>query len=97
MIIGRGTKIRNCIGENRAYNLLCFHTIHFYRHPLFPILSLLLEKCEIATHSIDVLPPINLTWEARKLILPKLLEGTKLLELPDDTELNDLVMMRVFL
>ena len=59
-------------------------------------MSLLLEKCEIATHSIDVLPPINLTWEARKLILPKLLEDN-MLELPDDTELNDLVIMSIFL
>ena len=73
-----------------------FYNIHFYRHPLFPILSLLLEKCEIATHSIDVLPPINLTWEARKLILPKLLEDN-MLELPDDTELNDLVVISNFL
>ena len=70
------------------YVLLPFLT-HF-RHPLFPLLSLLLEKCEIATNSLDNLQLKHFNEEAKHFIFQKL-RGLKEV-ISADPEVNELVV-----
>ena len=62
--------------------------VHF-RHPLFPLLSTLFEKCEIATKSIELSTAYNFDADAQTFIEQKVKDKKEIA--CEDNEVNDLV------
>ena len=59
------------------------------RHPMYPLLVLLLEKCEIATKSADSQPSANLNEELKAFL--QRLQREKPSLFSEDKETNELV------
>ena len=67
---------------------------HYFSHPLFPLLSMLFEKCEMATKSIDLNASFNFNMESQKFVEQTLKEKSKII--CEDNEVNELVSYRYF-
>jgi hypothetical protein len=61
----------------------------FFRHPLFPLLSILFEKCEMATKSIELNATFNFNVEAQNFIEKKIKDKNEIA--CEDNEVNELV------
>lgn len=63
------------------------------RHPLFPLLSLLFEKCEQSTQSSDCVTSASLDIDIQNFVHNQEKEAKALFS--EDTELDNLVRMRI--
>lgn len=63
------------------------------RHPLFPLLSLLFEKCEQSTQSSDCVTSASLDIDIQNFVHNQEKEAKALFS--EDTELDNLVRMRM--
>ena len=61
----------------------------YYRHPLFPLLSTLFEKCELATKSIESSTTYNFNADAQSFIEQKVKDEKEIA--CEDNEVNELV------
>ena len=61
----------------------------YFRHPLFPLLSTLFEKCEFATKSIELSTVYNFNSDAQSFIEQKIKDKKEIA--CEDDEVNELV------
>jgi hypothetical protein len=61
----------------------------YFRHPLFPLLALLFEKCELATQSTDCPSTESFNLDVQAFIQHQDREGKPFFS--DNHEVNDLV------
>ena len=59
------------------------------RHPLFPLLSILFEKCELATKSVESSSTYDFTEDIKYFVEHKLKDKTEIA--CEDNEVNELV------
>ena len=59
------------------------------RHPLFPLLSILFEKCELATKSVESSSTYDFTEDIKYFVEHKLKDKTEIV--CEDNEVNELV------
>ena len=63
--------------------------LSIYRHPLFPLLAMLFEKCEVATNSVDIVNSQAFDQDIKATIVQQAKEGKPFFT--EDAEVDGLV------
>ena len=67
--------------------------LHFFRHPLFPLLALLFEKCELATQSSECPSTESFNLDIQAFVQHQGREGKPFFT--DNHDVNDLVSLNI--